>query len=765
MYTGEHLLIGQLGKGALILSLCAAGFAALLYFRARQHKKMLVTARVAYLVHTLAVVISCIALMVMIFNHTFEYQYVWQYSSLDLSPTYLFSAFWAGKEGSMLLWLLLQAVLGMALVFRRKTPDSVMGVIAVAQCLLGLLLIGLTIGDFQLGRSPFALLREMPDYASMPLFSNPDYLSFLTDGNGLNPLLRNPWMAIHPPVLFLGYAACLIPYAFSIVSSGTEKIKISVPLFWPVFAAFCLGAGLILGGAWAYEDLTFGGFWSWDPVENASLVPWLLVLASLHFLLNPKYRATGNVFSLAPYITVLFAAYLTRSGVLSTTSVHSFSGGQGSVLLLAYTLLAIVIPLVILVFRKKTQEPLTSENILSPWVWMFIGAAILALSAFQVLFVTSVPALNTWFGLHLAPPSDSVSFYNSWQQWFAAGIALTMGIVLYLPADKSTVKAFVLRALPGFILSLSVMFLLVFLLPALSWSLYVVLFCLLFGGLAMLDGMLRVNGRKSNFAASLTHTGFVIFIIGVVITFSLQKPLGSTDSQNPKGLQTLVLGQIKPLQNGYVSYAGRTVNKDEIRYRIDFLYKAKDGRYYLDYTLYPSITEQADMGPVPKPDTRKRLKEDIFVHLSHAEITKEEYQPVRSGKVAVGDTLAIPAGLLILDSLTEKALIPTDSLSLSIIAWCTFREAGKPALSMNPGLKLMNGKEIHDDVIRDSANIRLSLIYPVSRDTAYLELSARKTDYVVMSARSFPYINLLWLGVIIMAAGMGISLVKRGRFI
>ena len=154
----------------------------------------------------------------------------------------------------------------------------------------------------------------------------------IKDGNDLNPLLQNYWMVIHPPVLFLGFASTIVPFAFAIgglwTKRFTEWTKAALP--WALFSAGMLGLGIMMGAAWAYESLNFGGYWAWDPVENASLVPWLVLVAGVHTLLI--YRHTGNalrttyLFFILSFLLVLYSTYLTRSGDLQDTSVHAFTG-------------------------------------------------------------------------------------------------------------------------------------------------------------------------------------------------------------------------------------------------------------------------------------------------------------------------------------------------------------------------------------------------------------------------------------------------------
>jgi cytochrome c-type biogenesis protein CcmF len=756
-YLAEHTQTGAFGDYMLIGALIFSLMAALLYFSAGNSKSRIRLAGGAFIMQLGALIAASTTLYLMIFNHYFEYHYVWQYTSRDTSGLYLVSAFWAGKEGSLLLWIVLQALIGTILLFKRSTPARVMGIIASLQFVMILFVAGIPLFGLHLGNSPFVLLREMAENRGIPMFANPSYLLMLTDGNGLNPLLKNPWMAIHPPVLFLGYAACMVPYAFGINSMFRVQTNRRYSLFWPVFAVFCLGAGLILGGAWAYEDLSFGGFWSWDPVENASLVPWIAMLACLHLLQVQAFRKSGIKLAIIPYLSVLFAAYLTRSGVLSTTSVHSFSSGTANYQFLVLTLTAALLPVLISVLRKNTKRSVVTTRLNAVSIFVLCGVTILFLAAFQVFFVTSLPAFNQWLGLKLAAPVQSTAFYNGWQSWFAAGFLMCIALTVYF---RSGLTKAVKNMAPALLFAITGCILLVIFGKPLPLPVWIMTFALLFGSFALLDSLLRSTIKHGNLAATLTHLGFVLFLLGAVFSFGWQGSLFPSGPDNPKSLQTLVKGQIKPTSEGYVSYAGREITGDVIRYRIDFL-KKQNENLYLDYSLFPSITEAENMGPVPKPDTRKTIFRDVFVHLTNTGITKEEYSPMLTKALGCNDTLLSGAGFLILDSISENPGSDPERGKLNATAHCRYIAAGRPAVSMNPSMQVNGDQEQYSDAIRDSLNLRLRLLYPVSKDTAMLELAARKTDFVVLSAKTFPLINLMWLGIVIMTVGLSISLIRR----
>ena len=322
-FAGEHLLPGKFGQFFIILSFGTALLATISYYFATvkdtvddSWKRI---ARIATRLNTVAVlgIVSC--LFYLIYNHYFEYHYAWAHSSKALPVYYIISCFWEGQEGSFLLWMFWQGVLANILVWRAKSwENSVMTTVMLSQTFLASMILGVEILGSRVGSSPFILLRNAIEG---PIFSRADYLSLIPDGNGLNPLLQNYWMVIHPPTLFLGFASMIVPFAYAIGGLWEKRYKDwpAVALPWSLFAVMVLGTGIIMGSFWAYEALNFGGFWAWDPVENASIIPWLTLIAAVHVIL--AYKSSGHSYFTATFLTiisfilVLYASFLTRSGI------------------------------------------------------------------------------------------------------------------------------------------------------------------------------------------------------------------------------------------------------------------------------------------------------------------------------------------------------------------------------------------------------------------------------------------------------------------
>ena len=530
-YIGEHLLPGQLGHFFIVLSLVASLLAAVCYFlstRAATTNDALAwrkLARYAFLTEVISVFSVFIILFYIIYNHLFEYKYAWQHSSLSLEFKYLLACFWEGQEGSFLLWSIWHCVLGLVVIKTSKQWEApVMAIVSVVQFCLATMIAGLYFGDFRIGSNPFILLRDSGVLDNAPALhigfdSNqplrPDYLSSIKDGNDLNPLLQNYWMVIHPPVLFLGFASTLIPFAFAVAGLWTKKfgewIRHALP--WALFSAAFLGVGIMMGAMWAYESLTFGGYWAWDPVENASLVPWLILIAGIHTLLIYKHSGhslrSTHLFFILCFGFILYSTFLTRSGILGDSSVHAFTDlgmntqlylfmyvliwmaallaapgsrqklitGVTGLLLAILTiklgfpvgLLGLLTGLGFLIYQVQTQVPAIhkEEASSSREFWMFIGSLVFFLTAILIISKTSLPVLNKfseslydWFPSFtslkrkIASPEDPEFAYNNIQIYVSIILATLTAITQYLRYKETSRQYFWKKILIPTIISL-----------------------------------------------------------------------------------------------------------------------------------------------------------------------------------------------------------------------------------------------------------------------------------------------------------------------
>jgi cytochrome c-type biogenesis protein CcmF len=351
-------------------------------------------------------------LMYSLFAHEFQFTYVQKYSSSTLPSLYLISAFWAGQEGTFLFWTLMVGIMGLVFLKNKKAPDQyAMAIVSGFSAFLLLLLIV---------KSPFEILAgKIPD-----------------DGQGMNPLLQDPWMAIHPPILFIGYAASIFPFAL-VLSALIRRNNLrwfASGFSWSLFSALSLGTGIIIGGFWAYELLGWGGFWGWDPVENSSLVPWLMLLALIHGLLVQRTKnglVRLNMFcAMTAFLLVLYATFLTRSGVLADFSVHSFSDLGITNYLIAIMAVTVIGGYGLFIARfRAIQAPALHLTTANREIALLLGMFVLMVSSAFTFAGMSSPIITKLFGK--ASQVDT-SFYNTVNTPVAIVIGLLLGITPFL---------------------------------------------------------------------------------------------------------------------------------------------------------------------------------------------------------------------------------------------------------------------------------------------------------------------------------------------
>ncbi|RAJ99787.1 cytochrome c-type biogenesis protein CcmF [Larkinella arboricola] len=548
-----HTTVGQIGHLFVILSFVTALMATVAYLRISlagndllQNKRELTQwrwlARGAFYVHGLTILGVVGSLFYIIFNNYYEYHYAWNYSSRALPAEYVISSFWHGQEGSFLLWLFWNAILGVVLIQTnrddrtngtRQWEAPMMTVFALVQAFLASMILGVVFGDtFKIGSSPFLLLREaMPD---APIFtSNPNYVP--EDGKGMNPLLQNYWMVIHPPTLFLGYATTLIPFAFCIAGLWKNEPKewMRPALPWALFSAMVLGVGILMGGYWAYETLNFGGYWNWDPVENSVLVPWLVLVAAIHAMLIGKKSSTGLktaiILSVSSFLLILYSTFLTRSGILGNSSVHSFTDLGLSGQLLIYMLAFMAIAIVLIAAKWKLIEKDEEEtSVYSKEFWVFIGAIVLCLASFQVLNTTSFPVYNKigeafGFNPNIAMPADQVAHFNKFQVWFFAVIAVLTGIGQYIwwrKTAKNNLNALITPAIISLVISGALIAYGNITKPAFMALLTASVFAIVANS-SILIGVVRGNYKLSG--GAVTHIGAALMLLGVLFSSGYSK--------------------------------------------------------------------------------------------------------------------------------------------------------------------------------------------------------------------------------------------------
>ena len=802
---GEHLWLGNIGKFLLLLSFFMALFSGIVYSVSTQLKqtddisRFKKAGKLSFLFHAGTLFIACAILGYLIFNHYFEYAYVWKYSSVQMPLRYTIACFWAGQEGSFMLWGFWQALLGVIVLYSvRNNEPRVIAIIAFAQAILLTAVMGVDFGFYKLGTSPFTLLRDLPESMGNAFFKNPNYLSSIRDGIGLNPLLENFWMISHPPVLFLGYASVLIPFSFALASlwKGDYVNWLRNGIHWSLWSMFTLSFGIIIGGAWAYKSLTFGGFWAWDPVENASLVPLILLIAGLHFLVIAQKR--NHTFGLAysfiifSYVMVWYASFLTRSGILGQTSVHAF-GDDGMTLHLGLItglfLLAGLLLYVLRYMKFPTKEG--SEIVFDKDFFMLIGSLVLALSAFQITMTTSIPIWNKLFGLHVAPPVDPVKFYNSWQIPYTIIVLFLVSGLQYINYRKHNVKSILNQILIAFLLSTVATILMALYTDYTQLLILFLFFAVILSVSISLISIINYKGRSTSLGSLVSHVGFAVFILGVLLAFSNSRVItnvnkGALITKTPHrqdGSVVLYRDNAVKLNEYFVVYSNRLVKGTETLYQIDFYRDAKITDKL--FTLFPTIKQNEKMGAVFNPSTRNFIEKDVYSFISHAEllsadnkadskdkpllkneisaeaINLNDFNLVSRQNIALRQQLKIGLYLISLDSLwikvKDKVYKDVDILAkLNVIN--SSLSSRKVVISF-----LKRGEQyINQDAVINSWG--LALRFEMTSDkpnNINLGVYEHKADFIVLKAIIFPWMNVLWFGALLMLAGFILSLYKR----
>ncbi len=301
---------------------------------------------------------SMLLLMYHLYTVNASYSYVFEHSSTDLEWYYRLSALWAGQEGSMLLWVV--SIMAMVVAVERTHRMGLSDTILMQSTRLISLSIACVLLALLVLKNPFSAYHVLPNGGVG--ITNWDPFVQMYDvpyGQGMNPLLRNPWMAVHPPILFLGYAAFTIPFAAAIGNLLThDKRWEPIATSWMRIAWLFLTLGIGLGGFWAYEVLGGGAwYWSWDPVETSSLIPWITSTAYLHAQLRYRHGEYGFVaplLAIASFVLVIFAAFVTRSGMW--TSVHSWQDFTAESGIIAVFLSVLILSSTFLLTKRYFEE-------------------------------------------------------------------------------------------------------------------------------------------------------------------------------------------------------------------------------------------------------------------------------------------------------------------------------------------------------------------------------------------------------------------------
>jgi cytochrome c-type biogenesis protein CcmF len=403
----------DLGRAALIVCLGLAVYTVVAgAFAARTRRRRLAeSAENAILASFIAALVASGVLLSALLRHDFSFVYVWRHTSLELPRPYTVSAFWGGQEGSLLLWLLILTGFSAAAVLlgRRSAPSLLAWTVPV---------LGAVVVFFS-----FLLVAVASPFATQ---------AAPADGQGLNPSLQNPYMLAHPPFLYLGFVGLTIPFAFAmgaLAARRSDELWVVISRRWTLVAWMLLGFGQLLGAHWAYVEVGWGGYFAWDPVENAALMPWLAATAFLHSVMIQEKRGMLKIWNVllvvGAFALALFGTFLTRSGILS--SIHSFTessigpwflGFIGVVVAGSTALIVSRLPLL----RSKTRL----ESPVSREATFLYNNLLLVAFCLTILWGVAYPILTE--ALRGEPVTVGPPYYNFFLKAFGLPLLILMGI-------------------------------------------------------------------------------------------------------------------------------------------------------------------------------------------------------------------------------------------------------------------------------------------------------------------------------------------------
>jgi cytochrome c-type biogenesis protein CcmF len=789
----------MIGNIFLMLALLASIFTIFAYFYAyKGNDKAKLFARIGFHVITLSVIGASVFLLHAILTHQFQYKYVFDYSDKSLPLGLLISSFYAGQAGSVLLWTLFGVIIGQILLdYTSKRDDLEPRVMMIYTFTLFFLLLLIN----PLMSNPFTYIWDPAKYISLAkinravlslpflnsfifqdsqssnffvkvshdlvakLLENGVTLNrFIVDGNGLNPLLQNFWMQIHPPFLFVGFAMSAVPFSFAIAALMKNDYKnwVKQSLPWLLGVALVMGIAIMLGGYWAYGVLGWGGWWGWDPVENSSLVPWIVAVAGIHTMLVQKktekqyggvgrFVKTNLLLSLFTYILVIYSTFLTRSGVLSDASVHSFvaPGQIVFLLLLIFMIFFTIFGLSFLVYRWSYLEKhfTFEDNFLSRELALFTGTVALLAAAIIILFGTSLPIFGN---------TVDISFYNRLVLPLAIIMAFVNALSLFLKWNRTPVNLFLKELiLPVFVSFVGMLF--VVLVGKVYDINYILLvfFTIMSFEVNLVFFVQIVKKQIIKTGAYVAHIGIAVFALGVIFNggYSQTKHVAM-----PKGEEVSVFGHQLKFTGVEPFYNGK---------RFKFHVVVKDGNS-IDVVSPVMFFSEMDGGLMREPSVLNYWTKDFYIsplsydegkNISHK--GKEVSLSIGESKVVDGvkftfNDFDLPDGFVSKMQSGEKF-----TLGVNLTAELNGEKYSvDPQQIMDHGktinlpAKLENGIIIKIVSIKAEGNVKLNIIAPNDKHITPKEVFSANVSIK-------PFVSLIWIGVLIMGLGFIFSILYR----
>ncbi|MBS1493196.1 MAG: cytochrome c biogenesis protein CcsA [Bacteroidetes bacterium] len=723
-------------------------------------EKYLKFGRLFFHVTTISVISAAIYMMYLILTHHYEFAYIWEHSNSELQLPLLISTFYAGQEGSFMLWTFMTAVLGVFLLNYVSKGDrlepQVMSVYALILAFLALILIL---------KSPFLYVWDK--------WPGDVEVGFIPDkGKGLNPLLQNFWMSIHPPTLFIGFASLAVPFCFAIATLMKNKyddwVRFSMP--WLLFSGGVLGLGIMMGGYWAYGVLGWGGYWAWDPVENSSFIPWLVTVAAIHTMIAQKrtggYKKTNLILCILSFLLVLYSTFLTRSGILGDSSVHSFvdPGHEVYIALVAFIGLFILIAIVALIYRTKELKALNlhPNKLLSRESSLFLGTITLCAAALVITAGTSWPIISKG--------SVDGAFYNKMNLPIAIMIAFINGISLLLKWKNTPEKQFFKGLMFPLILALAVTLGLVYIGVQ---DFLIALFALAALFTFFINIEIAVNiirKTRSQAGAYIAHVGLALVFLGII---------GSSKYSKEENI-SLELNKPKQALGYTFTYVGAEPfedpnNKTDTKYHFNVIVE-KDGK---EMTMQPIMYfSQFSNGVMKNPDIANFPTKDLYLSPMGLEqpsqfSEKDIHEMKKGDEIKVGDMKiqfvdfdfgGIEQGGKEMQSgnfMIGATLKVTDSKFTETVSPKIKYTEGNPEYTPASMTGNDNYEFYFTKMNAQGKDGAVAMIAVVDKKNPSKDGVTEET--LVLTASIKPFINVLWIGTGVLVLGFVISIFRRRK--
>ena len=724
-------------------------------------EKYLKFGRLFFHITAISIISASIYLLYLILNHHYEFAYIWEHSNSELQLPLLISTFYAGQEGSFMLWTFMTAVIGIFLLNYVSKGDrlepQVMSIYALVIAFLAFILIL---------KSPFLYVWDK--------WPGDVEIGFIPEkGKGLNPLLQNFWMSIHPPTLFAGFSSLAVPFCFAIATLMKNRyddwVKFSMP--WLLFSGGVLGLGIMMGGYWAYGVLGWGGYWAWDPVENSSFIPWLVTVAAVHTMIAQKrtggYKKTNLILCILSFLLVLYSTFLTRSGILGDSSVPSFvdPGQEVYLALVVFISFFILLAIGTLIYRRKELIALNlhPNKLLSRESSLFLGTITLCAAALVITAGTSWPIISKG--------SVDATFYNKMNLPIAIMIAFINSISLLLKWKNTPEKQFFKSLMFPLILALMVTVGLVFVGVQ---DFLIALFALaalftFFINIEIAVNIVRKN--RSQAGAYIAHMGLALVFLGII---------GSSKYSKEENI-SLELNKPTPVPAlGYTfTYVGATPfedpnNKTDTKYHFNVKVE-KDGK---EMTMQPIMYfSEFSNGVMKNPDIANFPTRDLYLSPMGLEqpsqFSEKDIHEMKKGEeVKVGDMKVqfidfdfggIEQGGKEMQSgnfMMGATLKVTDSKFTETISPKIKYTNGEPEF-IPAG---MTGNENYEFFftkmnVTEGAIATVAIVDKRNPDKG----NGVTEETLVITASVKPFINVLWIGTVVLVMGFVVSIFRRRK--